>query len=183
VGAIYTGLDARGFQMNARGRMHWAARWLLAPCRAGAALNAWGWTRALPASSEVAPGLRLGRRPTRAEWQAAGQPRVLCLCAELQTAPLPGARCVPLLDLALPSTARLRRAITLLQAMRADGAPVWVCCALGFSRSAATVTGWLALHGHAPSMAAARDIVQRARPQIVLHDDWMARLEPLHDPH
>ena len=64
--------------------MGWAARWLFAPYRLGAAVNAWLWTRKLPASVEVAPGLRLGRRPTRAEWLAAGKPRLVSLCAELQ---------------------------------------------------------------------------------------------------
>jgi hypothetical protein len=52
----------------------WAARWLFAPYRLGAAINAWLWTRKLPASVEVVPGLRLGRRPTHAEWLAAGRP-------------------------------------------------------------------------------------------------------------
>jgi hypothetical protein len=171
----YLGLGARGFQMDVHGRMHWTARWLLAPYRAGAAVNAWLWTRKLPAASEIVPGLWLGRRPTRAEWLAAGRPRVLSLCAELQL-PLPGARCVPMLDLALPSPTRLRRAIVLLDAARSSG-PVWVCCALGFSRSAAVVTGWLVSSGQASSVAQACAIVQRARPRIVLREDWLARLE------
>jgi hypothetical protein len=93
----YIGLGARGFQMNGRGRMGWAARWLFAPYRLGAAINAWLWTRKLPASVEVVPGLRLGRRPTHAEWLAAGKPRLVSLCAELQMpAGVPHARCVPL---------------------------------------------------------------------------------------
>jgi hypothetical protein len=62
----YIGFGARGFQMNGTGRMSWAARWLFAPYRLGAAVNAWLWTRKLPASVEVVPGLRLGRLPTKA---------------------------------------------------------------------------------------------------------------------
>jgi hypothetical protein len=54
----YAGFGARGFQMNAHGRMGWAARWLFAPYRLGAALNAWLWTRKLPASVEVVAGRR-----------------------------------------------------------------------------------------------------------------------------
>ena len=85
-------LGARGFQMDGHGRMRWAARWLFAPYRLGAAVNAWAWTRRLPASAEVAPGLRLGRIPTRDEWLAAGQPRLVSLCAELQLPRVDGAR-------------------------------------------------------------------------------------------
>uniref|UniRef100_UPI00097BD337 phosphatase PAP2 family protein n=1 Tax=Pelomonas sp. KK5 TaxID=1855730 RepID=UPI00097BD337 len=36
----YLGFGARGFRMDRQGRMHWAARWMLAPYRLGAAINA-----------------------------------------------------------------------------------------------------------------------------------------------
>ncbi|MDM0106723.1 phosphatase PAP2/dual specificity phosphatase family protein [Variovorax sp. J22R24] len=175
----YAGLGARGFRMDCRGRMHWAARWLFAPYRLGAALNARLWTRSLPASVEVAPGLRLGRRPTRAEWQAAGEPALLSLCAELQLPNVPGARCVPMLDLTVPSPLQLQRAVNAIDARREAGQTVWVCCALGFSRSAASVIGWLGLHGTARTMGAAHESVRRARPQIVLRTDWLATLDRL----
>lgn len=175
----YAGLDARGFQMDRRGRMQWAARWLFAPYRLGAAVNAWLWTRRLPASVEVAPGLRLGRLPTRGEWEAAGRPRLLSLCAELQTLPVPGARCVPMLDLTVPTAPRLQRAVAVVEGQRRSGQAVWVCCALGFSRSAASVIGWLGLHGAAGTMAGAHEAVRRARPQIVLRPAWLAALDRL----
>jgi protein-tyrosine phosphatase len=175
----YAGLDARGFQMDREGRMHWAARWLFAPYRLGAAVNAWLWTRRLPASVEVAPGLRLGRLPTHGEWEAAGRPRLLSLCAELQTLPVPGARCVPMLDLTVPTALRLQRAVAVIEGQRRSGQAVWVCCALGFSRSAASVIGWLGLHGAAGTMAGAHEAVRRARPQIVLRPAWLAALDRL----
>ncbi|MDM0020521.1 phosphatase PAP2/dual specificity phosphatase family protein [Variovorax saccharolyticus] len=175
----YAGLGPRGFCMDRHGRMHWSARWLFAPYRLGAALNAWFWTRGLPASTEVAPGLRLGRRPTLAEWRAAGEPRLVSLCAELQLPKVPHARCVPMLDLALPSAPRLRRAVAVIEGQRRAGQAVWVCCALGFSRSAASAIGWLGLHGAEGSIAGALDAVRRARPQIVLRSGWMALLEQL----
>ncbi|RIX84161.1 phosphatase PAP2/dual specificity phosphatase family protein [Acidovorax cavernicola] len=181
----YLGFGARGFQMDGHGRMGWAARWLFAPYRLGAAVNAWLWTRRLPASVEVVPGLRLGRRPTHAEWLAAGQPRLVSLCAELQ---LPAgvrsthARCVPLLDLVVPPPVRLRRAAAVIEGQRRaaarDGATVWVCCALGFSRSAAATIAWL---GRDQGLAQAEDTVRRARPQIVLRAAWRAALAPTPD--
>jgi len=52
------------------------------------------------------------------------------------------------------------------------GGPVWVCCALGFSRSAATLVGWLRRHGTAADLADAEAAVRQARPQIVLRPAW-----------
>lgn len=179
----YAGFGARGFRMDRHGRMHYAARWLLGPYRAAAAVNAWAWTRKLPARVEVAPGLWLGRLPSQAEWQAAGRPRLLSLCAELQLPRVPGARCVPMLDLATPSPARLRRAVAVLEGQRGSGdGAVWVCCALGFSRSAATVVGWLLRHGGASEPAAAEAMARRARPQIVLRAPWRAALSAMQSP-
>ena len=173
----YAALGARGFQMDGHGRMRWAARWLFAPYRLGAAVNAWAWTRRLPASAEVAPGLRLGRIPTRDEWLAAGQPRLVSLCAELQLPRVDGARCVPMLDLVVPPPHRLRRAAQIIDAQRRAGHPVWVCCALGFSRSAAATIAWLRLHGSAASVVDAEVQVRRARPQIVLRAAWQQALD------
>jgi len=178
----YIGFGARGFQMNGSGRMGWAARWLFAPYRLGATINAWLWTRKLAASVEVVPGLRLGRLPTKAEWIAAGQPRLVSLCAELQTpAGVPHARCVPILDLTVPPTVRLQRAAAVIEGQRlnAEGTAVWVCCALGFSRSAAATIGWLGRYGASGGLAQAEDTVRLARPQIVLRPAWRVSLEPL----
>jgi protein-tyrosine phosphatase len=185
VALIHMGFGTRGFQMDGHGRMGWAARWLLAPYRLGAALNARWWTRGMPASVEVVPGLRLGRRPTRAEWLAAGRPRLVSLCAELQLpADVPHARCVPLLDLVVPPAVRLRRAAAVIEGQRraAPGTAVWVCCALGFSRSAAASIAWLARHGATDgigSVARAEAAVRCARPQTVLRNAWLAALATL----
>ncbi|WP_076998581.1 phosphatase PAP2/dual specificity phosphatase family protein [Variovorax sp. KK3] len=175
----YAGLGARGFGMDRHGRMRWSARWLFAPYRLGAALNARVWTRGLPASVQVAPGLRLGRRPSHAEWEAAGRPALVSLCAELQLPPVPTARCVPMLDLVLPPAQQLRRAAAVIEGLRSRGEPVWVCCALGFSRSAASVVAWLGLHGRAASLDGAHAVVRQARPQIVLRSGWLTLLDQL----
>ena len=178
----YAGFGARGFQMDPRGRMRWAARWLFAPYQAGAAVNAWFWTRRLPASVEVLPGVRFGRIPTRAEWAAAGRPRLVSLCAELQLPAVQGARCLPLLDLVVPAPLKLRRAASIIEGQRRSGGTVWVCCALGFSRSAATVIAWLRLHGAADTLAQAEARVRQARPQIVLGAPWKQALEQASGP-
>ena len=125
----------------------------------------------------MAPGLRLGRIPTRDEWLAAGQPRLVSLCAELQLPRVNGARCVPMLDLVVPPPHRLRRAAQIIDAQRRAGHPVWVCCALGFSRSAAATIAWLRLHGSVTSVIDAEAQVRRARPQIVLRAAWQQALD------
>lgn len=179
----YAGFGARGFAMDRRGRMRWSTRWLLMPYRLGAWLNARLWTRRLPASAEVVTGLRLGRVPGAVEWAAAGRPRLVSLCAELQ---LPAAaaaqgrtRCIPMLDLVLPTPAQLRRAVALVEGQRraaSENEAVWICCALGFSRSAATAVAWLRIYGDA---ADAEGAVRAARPQIVLRPAWARVLETL----
>ena len=178
VALIYAGLGARGFQMDRHGRMRWAARWLLMPYRLGAAINARLWTHRLPACAEVIPGLWFGRIPTFAEWEAAGRPRLLSLSAELQLPPVEGAFCVSLLDLAVPAPLRLQRAAHVIESQRSSGKCVWVCCALGFSRSAASVTTWLRLYGAADSSSKAEALMRRARPQIVLGAAWQRAIEP-----
>lgn len=172
VALAYLGFGARGFTTDSRGRMGWAARWLHGPYQLGAAVNAWAWTRGLPASVEVAPGLRLGRRPTLAEWEAAGRPAVLSLCAELPSPP--SARCVPMLDLVVPPVHTLRRASRIAHRLRTQEGGVWVCCALGFSRSAAVCVGALVLDGQ--TLAQAEANVRAARPQIVLGRAWRVAL-------
>jgi hypothetical protein len=167
----YAGLGARGFQMDHHGRMRWAARWLFGPYRLGAAINAWLWTRHLPASVLVVPGVRLGRIPTTAEWKAAGEPRLISLCAELQLPQVPAARCLPRLDLVTPSPIQLQHAAVVVQGARSADQVVWICCALGFSRSAATVATWLRLYGSASTSVQAEATVRLARPQIVMNAD------------
>jgi protein-tyrosine phosphatase len=102
---------------------------------------------------------------------------------------------VPLLDLTVPPTVRLQRAAAVIEGQRrnaasatrraedathrAESATVWVCCALGFSRSAAASIAWLVRYGAAGGVAQAEAAVRRARPQIVLRGAWLASLEPL----
>ncbi|WP_312647450.1 dual specificity protein phosphatase family protein, partial [Stenotrophomonas sp.] len=59
-----------------------------------------------------------------------------------------------------------------IERLRAQG-PLLVCCALGYSRSAASVAAWLLRSGRATDAAAAVAIVRTARPSIVLHDSHL----------
>jgi protein-tyrosine phosphatase len=75
--------------------------------------------------------------------------------------------CIPMLDLVPPQPAKLLEAAASIERARANG-PVLVCCALGYSRSAATVATWLlASNGHS-TVGQALATVREARPRIVI---------------
>ncbi len=166
VAVNYGLLGPDGFQKGADGRMSLAAQALLAPYLLGAWLNSRLWTRADPAPTAIADGVSLGRFPSRADGFAA----VIDVAAELPSRLDPAlCRARPMLDLVTPTPAQLRDAAAAIEAAR-GAAPVLVCCALGFSRSAASVATWLLATRRAASVDDAIALVRRARPRIVLGD-------------
>ncbi len=172
VAANYAFCGAQGFQKDVDGRMSLAARLLLAPYLAAAFINSRSWTRTEPKPVAVTDGVWLGRIPLADE--AAGFSTVVDLCAELPGAATGGTwTCIPMLDLVAPQPGELRDAAATIERGRAAG-PVLVCCALGYSRSAATVATWLLTSNAAKSISEALDEIRRVRPRIVidrsLHD-------------
>ena len=174
VAANYAFFGTRGFQKGEDGRMSFAARVLLAPYLVGAWHNSRAWTRRDPEPVPVAPAVSLGRIPDRDV--ATEFSTIVDLSAEL---PLTHGevvwRAFPMLDLVTPEPAVLRAAAAAIEHARAEG-PVLVCCALGYSRSAAAIATWLAAYGHAISVPAAIDQIRRARPRIVLGQDAVAAI-------
>ena len=164
VAMAYAVFGAGVFQKDAQGRVSLAARALLWPYHFGARLNAFLWVRGLPTSVEIADGVRLGSLPRRGTDQ-----HVVDLAAEL---PKPAGathwRAFPALDLVAPDPALLAQAATAIEEERQRCGGVLVCCALGFSRSAAAVAVWLLSTGRAASIAAALARISAVRPQIRL---------------
>ena len=106
----------------------------------------------------------LGKLPR----EAARFVAVVDLCAELPGAVTAGTWvCIPMLDLVPPLPAQLRHAAASIERGRSAG-PVLVCCALGYSRSAATVATWLLTRNPAKTMSEAIENVRGARPHIVI---------------
>lgn len=166
VATNYAILGPDGFQKDADGHMSLAGRVLLAPYLAGAFLNSRMWTRRGPNPVAIAGGVWLGRIPRAQETAAFAT--VVDLCAELPRASsAAGWISVPMLDLVPPSTAQLHSAAAHIERSRAAG-PVLVCCALGYSRSAAAVATWLLTSRMAQTSAEAIDQVRVARPRIVI---------------
>lgn len=169
----YGGWGPAVFQKHPHGRHAAASRWLLAPHRWMAWLNARAWTWRWPASVPVVDGVWLGRLPLPWETDHRQFNTLVDVTAELD-AGHPGVHAVPMLDLHVPDSARLREAAELVELLRAQPrGQVLVACALGVSRSAAVVVTWLYLTGRAASVDAACDMVRRVRPQVRLSPLWL----------
>ncbi|MNF94712.1 hypothetical protein D3C84_774300 [compost metagenome] len=164
----YAVLNAGGFQKRANGRLSTAARWLLAPYLAAAWLNSRLWTRKDPDPDQVLDNVWLGRIPTRQELEDSAFTAVFDLCAELSLYPGSVAyRSLPVLDLTALDSAQCEEAALAIESLRQQG-PLLVCCALGYSRSATAVAAWLLHSGRVASVDDAIQLIQCARPGIVL---------------
>lgn len=164
----YAVLGADGFQKRDDGRLSTAACWLYAPYLLGAWLNSRWWTRNAPQPVWVIDEVWLGRVPGRDERD--GYARVIDVSAELPLRPWRSGDVVrPMLDLVAPSAEQLRQAAIDIESLRGHG-EILVCCALGYSRSAAAVAAWLLHSGRAATVDEAIAILRKARPAIVLRD-------------
>ncbi len=162
----YALLGPGGFQKLSDGRLSLAARWLYAPYLLAAWCNSLLWTRRAPLPRAVCDGVWLGRIPLLGQRDT--RAAVVEVSAELSLyAAQAQDRVVPMLDLVAPSPAQLREAAQAIAQAQAIG-PVLVCCALGYSRSAASVATWLVRSGRAQDVDAAIAQLRAVRPSIVL---------------
>jgi membrane-associated phospholipid phosphatase len=166
VALAYAWLGPAAFQKEADGRLTVAAAWLFAPYLLAAWLNSRWWTRREPAPVEVADGVWLGRMPGGRD--ATGFAAVVDCSAELPSPRNVPVAAVPMLDLVAPPTRALRDAADAIERARAADGKVLVCCALGYSRSAAAVAAWLRRSGREATLDAALGRVRAARAAIVL---------------
>jgi membrane-associated phospholipid phosphatase len=170
VAANYFGLGHDGFQKGPDGRMSLAARALFGPYLIGAFVNSRLWTRRNPAPAEVADGVWIGRIPSKRDAGRTGFASVVDLCAELPRADC-GRRyhALPVLDLTAPGADTLATAAETIERARTFG-PVLVCCALGYSRSAAAIATWGLRTGRYASLDAAIASLRSVRPRIILDE-------------
>lgn len=179
VALIYACLDAAAFQKHSNGYMSVASTLLLAPYLLGAWLNSRWWTRHHRAANALTSNIWIGRLPAGKHEMPDGVDGLLDLCAELPCRA--GSRLYihePALDLVPLSTAQLARAAESITHAVNQG-PVLVCCALGYSRSAAAVAAWLITQRHAGDARAAVARVREVRPHIVLSEPQLAALDGL----
>ena len=171
----YALLGPAGFQKHG-GRLSPAVRVLLAPYLVGARVNAWAWTRGHSPFDHVADDVWLGRIPKPSDLDRGGFTAIVDMTCELPLDPC-GRTYVnlPVLDLTLPDRDTLEAAAEAIERLRSDGR-VLVCCALGVTRSATAVAGWLVATGRARDAEVALAQVSEARPQIVLGDAHRVRI-------
>jgi membrane-associated phospholipid phosphatase len=136
---------------------------ILAPYTAAAWLNSRWWTRSQGPAEEIVPGVWLGRAPAGS---GEGFRSVVNVAAELHIGH-PQVRDVPMLDLVEPKAEQLDAAAQAIEDF-AKARPTLVCCALGYSRSAASVAAWLTASGEVSSREEAIERIREHRPQIVL---------------
>ncbi|MEH6415797.1 phosphatase PAP2/dual specificity phosphatase family protein [Pseudomonas sp. CGJS7] len=173
----YAVLGPNGFQKREDGRLSHAARWLYAPYLLAAWINSRWWTRRAPRPEWVTDAVWLGRVPAAGERE--GYARVVDVSAELSLTPWrPGDAVRPMLDLVAPTPEQLRQVAADIEAARGHG-EILVCCALGYSRSAAAVAAWLLHSGRAASVDEAIAVVRKARPQVVLREPHRLALQSM----
>ena len=175
----YLWIGADGFQKHRNGQLSWAANFLFGPYLMGAWINSRLWTAKQPGPVQVLDGVWLGRIPNRGELDNTPIRAIVDLCAELPCATR-GRHytSLPTLDLLPPSPELLQAAAEAIEQSRQHG-PVLVCCALGYSRSAAAVAAWLLSSGRAADPQAAEAILRQARPGVVLRDEHRRNLAAL----
>ncbi|CAM3199078.1 phosphatase PAP2/dual specificity phosphatase family protein [Cupriavidus taiwanensis] len=180
VARIYALAAPAWFQKDGDGTMAPGARWVLAPYLLGAFLNSRWWTRRAPQASAIAPGVWVGRFPTTSELRALGADAVLDLSAELPrsaTAPGLAYRCVPVLDLTVPTPQQIGQAVAQLDAWQRQGRRVLVSCALGYSRSALVAAAWLARRQRVRDAGTALAALRQHRPAVVLGREHAGALQ------
>jgi membrane-associated phospholipid phosphatase len=179
VGCIYLFLNDNLFQKRNDGTHAPATRWLLAPYLLGARINSRWWTRACNSADRVTPQLWIGRVPLAAKDIPPHIKTIVDLCAELPCAHGSAAYVsLPMLDLVTMTAAQLHAAARAIDDASGRG-PVLVCCALGYSRSAAAAAAWLLVSGNAATAREAITQVQAARAQVVLSESQRLALDEL----
>jgi protein-tyrosine phosphatase len=150
---------------------------VLAPYLAGAWINSRWQTRGQARENEIANGVWLGRIPRRVDLPRSNFRSVVELTAELPFASEGIVyRSIPMLDLLTPTRAQLEEAAETIQLL-SRSRPTLVCCALGYSRSAAAVAAWLISTGQVKSAGQTVETIRARRPSIVLPPAYRAALE------
>jgi hypothetical protein len=172
VGLGYVGLGPRVFGKNADGELspylvvmlfpYFVVAWVLWQLKSRLERDgAW---------HEVAPGVRLGRRPLSLAELPPGTRCVVDLTAEFPRVIPKSADvryvCVPTLDTSIPPDAELR---ALVDAIAEEEGPIFVHCAMGRGRSAAVAAALLMRRGVAGTVDEAVLSLTKSRPGVRLH--------------
>ena len=175
VAAAYFGVGPGVFRKR-EGRLGWPTRWTLGPVLLGQEISRRYYRRRCNAWDELTPQVWIGGVLNRDEANSllkAGVTAVLDLTAEFsEPAPLRSVtyRNIPILDLTAPSVDQLAEMASFIERESSIGI-VYVHCKIGYSRTAAAVAAYLLRSHLARSTPDALDLVQRARPSVVVRPE------------
>lgn len=129
---------------------------------------------------EVAPGVRLGRRPLHRGELPADTRCVVDLCSEfpraLPSVPVERYVCLPTLDTSVAPDAELG---ALIESIAQDEGPLYLHCAMGHGRSATVAAALLIRRGLCADVDEAVALLKRARPAVHLHAVQRAAVQRL----
>lgn len=179
------------FQKDPQGKMSAAALLLFAPYLLFAWLNSRLWTRQHPEDCLVLDHVQieiyLGRFPHPQHAQT--YTGLFDCCAELPffTDHQAHQACYQLDLITIPSS-QLHAAVQALDTLIAkiqveethSTKTILIFCALGYSRSSSILAAWLLTHQHAKTVQQAIEMIQHARPWIVLKSEQVSVLEDFH---
>ncbi len=161
-------------------------RVILAPYHLGVAVCHLYYRRGEPPYAEVVPGILIGRRLSDSESERlirAGVRGVLDLTCEMSESNAlrhVNYHNVQILDLTAPSLVQLAEAVRFLRDHRPNG-PIYIHCALGYSRTACVAAAYFLMAGFAASVDDAIQTVRKTRPGIVMPEELVQILRHLSD--
>ena len=177
VAVCYAAVGPAGFQKRREdGRLSLPVQALAWPYLLGAWCNSRWWTRNHTQPDPILDGVSLGRMPTAREMPAGGFGMLVDCTAELPAPQGPWHYYnLPWLDLVAPQSKQLAEAARLIETARSRG-PVLICCALGYSRSAAAVAAWLLHSGRVANVDMALALVRERRSGIAMEETHRSAL-------
>lgn len=183
--AAYLGIGPSVFRKT-NGRLHWSARFVLAPYLLGQKISLHYYRRHCQPWNVVTPELWIGRVLNNREASAAaalGVNSVLDLTAEFSEAPSFRAlayRNIPVLDLTAPTAEQLAEMVAFLEQESKKGI-VYCHCKIGYSRSAAAAAAYLLKTGKVTTVRQALARLQQVRATIVARPEIVSALSEFNE--
>ena len=168
------------------GQLTWPTQILFAPLLFGQWLSLLHYRRRSERWSVLTPNVWIGALPNETDAREAveaGVTAVLDLTLEFSEAPSFRSlhyHHLPVMDLTAPSLAQLEEAAQII-AQEAKSGIVFVHCKAGYSRTAAAVGAWLLRSDQARTVAQVVDLLESARPGIIIRPEVRRALQDLID--
>ena len=172
------------FFRKEKGRFPSFTKWLILPYTLGAHLSFLWFTKSSVKWGQAAPDLYFGRRvmdKDLAEFNSLGVKSVVDLTAEYEEHNQlmnVDYKNIAMLDLVVPELEKVKEAVDAIETNIKKG-PVYVHCALGFSRSGLVVGAYLLKSGISKTTDEALDKIRQVQPRLTLDKEMVELLRHL----